>query len=146
MTSADRSAFEMSSLVPHEPPMLWIDEVVEHTDSSIVCRTTLRADHVFLDDGRAESLVVVELMAQTVAAFVGLSERVRGEAPRPGYLVAIPQARFLVPTVSLGQTLELACSRRFGEGRIASFSCVARHGDTPIAEAVIDVFRPDVAP
>jgi predicted hotdog family 3-hydroxylacyl-ACP dehydratase len=133
----------VAALVPHAPPMLWIDEIVQYTDESVVCRVTLRDEHVFLDQGQAESIVTVELMAQAVAAFVGLADRVRGETPRPGYLVAIPEARFLVPTVAVGQTLELVCSKRFGDDKIASFACVARHGAVPVADAIINVVRPD---
>jgi predicted hotdog family 3-hydroxylacyl-ACP dehydratase len=132
----------IAQLVPHQPPMLWIDELVEQSDDGIVCRVTLRPDHVFLDAGQAESVVLVELMAQSVAAFVGLADRRKGAEPRPGYLVAIPDARFFVPTVAVGQTLDITCSRRFGDDNIASFLCVARHANVALAEAIINVVRP----
>jgi predicted hotdog family 3-hydroxylacyl-ACP dehydratase len=132
----------VAPLVPHRPPMLWIDEVVEDSDDGIVCRVTLRPEHVFLDAGSAESVVTVELMAQSVAAFVGLTDAKKGGTPQPGYLVAIPEARFLVPTVAVGQTLDITCVRRFGDDKIASFSCVARHGQVVLAEAIINVVRP----
>jgi predicted hotdog family 3-hydroxylacyl-ACP dehydratase len=137
--------FPLADLVPHAPPMLWIDEIVEHGDESIVCRVTLREEHVFLDAGQAESVVVVELMAQSVAAFVGLADKLKGDVPRPGYLVAIPAARFFVPLVTLGQVIDIMCARRFGADKIASFSCVARHGNVALAEAIINVVRPDAS-
>ena len=137
--------FPVGDLVPHQPPMLWIDEVTEHGDESIVCRVTLRREHVFLDAGQAESVVVVELMAQSVAAFVGLADRQKGDPPRPGYLVAIPEARFFVPEVTLGQVIDISCARRFGAEKIASFFCVARHGNVALAEAIINVVRPDAS-
>ena len=132
----------VGDLVPHRPPMLWVDEIVEDSDEAIVCRVTLRPEHVFLDAGTAESVVIVELMAQSVAAFVGLADSKRGETPKPGYLVAIPEARFVVATVAVGQTLDIACARRFGDDKIASFSCVARHTNVVLAEAIINVVRP----
>jgi predicted hotdog family 3-hydroxylacyl-ACP dehydratase len=144
--TAPRDNPPVASLVPHRPPMLWIDEVLEHGDESIVCRVTLRDEHVFLDGGQAESVVIVELMAQSVAAFVGLTDRQKGDVPRPGYLVAIPEARFFVATVAVGQTIDIACSRRFGDDKIASFSCVARHANVALAEAIINVVRPGALP
>ncbi len=33
--------------IPHRPPMLLIDEVVSHDESSIVCRKTFRPDEFF---------------------------------------------------------------------------------------------------
>ena len=140
--TASRGDHSIQALVPHRPPMLWIDEVLAQSDDGIVCRVTLRDDHVFLDHGQAESVVMVELMAQSVAAFVGLADRKKGDVPRPGYLVAIPEARFFVATVAVGQTLEITCSRRFGDDKIASFACVARHAHVALAEAIINVVRP----
>jgi predicted hotdog family 3-hydroxylacyl-ACP dehydratase len=141
-SSEPQAILPAASFVPHRPPMLWIDDVIAHDDETIVCRVTLRDDHVFLDGGQAESVIIVELMAQSVAAFVGLADHKRGGVPRPGYLVAIPEARFFVPTVTSGQTIEITCARRFGDDKIASFSCVARHQNVALAEAIINVVRP----
>lgn len=33
--------------IPHRPPMLLVDEIVERADSSILCRKTFRADEFF---------------------------------------------------------------------------------------------------
>jgi predicted hotdog family 3-hydroxylacyl-ACP dehydratase len=132
----------VAELVPHKPPMLWIDEVLAFSAEEITCRVTLRDEHVFLDDGAAESVVVVELMAQAVAAQVGLADRQRGDSPRPGYLVAIPEATFFAPEVRRGQVIDLVCSRRFGDAAIASFACRAEVGGQTIAEAIINVVRP----
>jgi predicted hotdog family 3-hydroxylacyl-ACP dehydratase len=146
MSPGTVSASELANLIPHEPPMLWIDEVVHYTEDEILCRVTLHEGHVFIDDGQAESIVVVELLAQSVAALVGLSDRARGLRPRPGYLAAIPEATFYVPIVRVGQTLDLACSRSFGQAHVASFDCIARHAGNPVARAVINVVRPDKLP
>lgn len=43
MTSA-----EIEAVIPHRPPMLLIDEVVEQTDSSITTRKTFREDEYFV--------------------------------------------------------------------------------------------------
>ena len=35
------------SAIPHRPPMLLVDEIVDQTDDRIVCRKTFRADEFF---------------------------------------------------------------------------------------------------
>jgi 3-hydroxyacyl-[acyl-carrier-protein] dehydratase len=42
MTLAD-----IQSAIPHRPPMLLVDEVVERREGAIVCRKTFRADEFF---------------------------------------------------------------------------------------------------
>ncbi len=41
----DRS--EIESAIPHRPPMLLVDEVVQRNENQIVCRKTFRADEFF---------------------------------------------------------------------------------------------------
>lgn len=41
----DRS--EIESAIPHRPPMLLVDEVVQRNENRIVCRKTFRADEFF---------------------------------------------------------------------------------------------------
>jgi predicted hotdog family 3-hydroxylacyl-ACP dehydratase len=134
----------LATLVPHEPPMLWIDDIaaIDPAGEHIVCRVTLRGAHAFVENGAAETIVAIEWMAQAVAAFVGLEDANKGTAPRPGYLVAIPEARLLRDSVAVGTTVSLTCTRRFGDELLASFTCVARQGDDLLAEAVINVYRP----
>ncbi len=38
---------EIQNAIPHRPPMLLIDEVVERTDTSIICRKMFRPDEFF---------------------------------------------------------------------------------------------------
>lgn len=39
---------EITSAIPHRPPMLLVDEIVERTEDTIVCRKTFRDDEFFL--------------------------------------------------------------------------------------------------
>jgi 3-hydroxyacyl-[acyl-carrier-protein] dehydratase len=41
------SRAEIEAAIPHRPPMLLIDEVVERSDNRIVCRKTFRAEEYF---------------------------------------------------------------------------------------------------
>ncbi len=66
---------EIEALLPHRAPMLWIDRVIARDGARVRCELTVRADHVFVEDARAESLIAIEWMAQAVGALVGLTDR-----------------------------------------------------------------------
>lgn len=132
----------IETLVPHRGPMLWVDEVIGRGDDRVRTLLTIRPDHVFLTDGRVEALICVEWMAQTVAALVGLRDRDDGEAtPRPGYLIAIPEAHFLVPHFSVGDAVEIEVNRIWGDDELASFKCEVQRDHVPCATAQVSVYR-----
>lgn len=135
----------IQSLLPHEPPMLWVDEVVEHRADSVVCRLTIRAEHVFVENGQVEPLIAVEWMAQAVAALVGLWDRHNDLDPRPGFLIAIPEACFKVDTFAVGDELTLRATRVWGDDQLASFECEVERLGLQVATAQLSVYRRELS-
>ena len=131
----------IEELMPHRDPMLWVDEVVAREEEAVHCRLTLRDSHVFVHEGSVEPVVAIEFMAQAIAALVGLRDRQKNENIRPGYLIAIPEARFEVDTFSVGQTLDLHVKRVWGDDELASFECRVEHQGALAAQAQISVYR-----
>jgi predicted hotdog family 3-hydroxylacyl-ACP dehydratase len=131
----------IADLLPHRPPMLWIDEVIAQEGDEVRCRLTLRSEHVFVEDGAVEAITSIEWMAQTVGALVGLFDRQRSQVPRPGYLIAIPEAQFMVSTFAVGDELEIWAKRVWGDETLGSFeSQVLRNGEL-LARAQLSVYR-----
>ncbi len=132
----------IETLVPHRGPMLWLDEVIGCGDNRLRTLLTIRPDHVFVTDGRVEALICVEWMAQTVAALVGLRDRDDGHAtPRPGYLIAIPEAHFLVAHFNVGDAVEIEVSRIWGDAELAAFKCEVERNHVQCATAQVSVYR-----
>jgi predicted hotdog family 3-hydroxylacyl-ACP dehydratase len=125
--------------------MLWLDSVVARQADDVHCRLTLRDSHVFVIAGEIESVVSIEWMAQAVAALVGLSDHERAEEPRPGYLIAVPQARFMVPTFRVGDVLEVRAHRAWGDDTLASFEAEVERDGAIAATAQLSVYRRKVA-
>ncbi len=131
----------IETLLPHRPPMLWLDEVIAREGDRVRCLLTLRADHVFIEAGRAEPLIAIEWMAQAVGALVGMIDRDKDQDPRPGYLIAIPDGHFHVPHFSVGDVLEIEAARVWGHDQLASFECKVERGSVLCATAQISVYR-----
>jgi 3-hydroxymyristoyl/3-hydroxydecanoyl-(acyl carrier protein) dehydratase len=83
------------SLVPHRPPFLLVDRILEFSGQKGVLECVVRPDNIFLNgDGTFPSLALVELMAQAAAAIMGYSDLIEGKDIKMGFLVDIRQVRF----------------------------------------------------
>ena len=121
--------------------MLWVDEVVAREGDAVHCRLTVREGHVFVEDGEVEPIAAIEWMAQSVAALVGLMDRQKQETPRPGYLIAVPEAQFFVERFAVGDVLDLRAKRTWGDDTLASFECEVERGGERAATAQLSVYR-----
>ncbi|MBN2644652.1 MAG: hypothetical protein JXR59_04165 [Desulfuromonadaceae bacterium] len=75
-------------LLPHRPPMLLIDELLECQPTSGRVTARFDANSLFADrGGQIEPVVMVELLAQAWAAVKGWQDRSQGLPVRQGYLV-----------------------------------------------------------
>ncbi len=135
----------LTELLPHRPPMLWLDEVLDHDAEAarVRCALTLRSEHAFVREGRAEPLIAIEWMAQAIGALVGLRDRAQGQAPRAGFLIAVPEALFDTDGFALGERLEITATRIWGDDQLASFGCEVWRGASCVARAQISVYRRD---
>lgn len=131
----------IETLLPHRAPMLWLDEVIARDGDCVRCALTPRPDHIFVEAGRVEPLIAIEWMAQTVGALVGMRDREQSLDPRPGYLIAIPDARFHVSHFALGERLEIEAKRVWGDDQLASFECRVTRGELVCATSQVSVYR-----
>lgn len=114
---------EPSALIPHRPPFLFLDELVELTPgTSARGRWTLKGDEDFFDGhfpGRPTlpGVLIVEALAQLGAAATLAGDRFAGKLPLFG---GIDKARFrrqVVPGDTLDLYVELGrMSARAGRG------------------------------
>jgi predicted hotdog family 3-hydroxylacyl-ACP dehydratase len=84
----------IEALLPHRPPMLWIESLIECTDTTVTATALLGHEHFTVDSGTVPECVLVECMAQTVAAALGQRARTRGHSANagvgaPGMLAAV---------------------------------------------------------
>ncbi len=81
---------DAQELVPHHPPMLFIDQLLEADDESAVAVTVIKPGHLLArEDGSMSQTALLEIMAQTVAAMRGYIELKAGNPPAEGYLVGV---------------------------------------------------------
>lgn len=135
----------VSQLIPHRGPAVLIDEVVEHHDEETRSVAVIHERMQYVSEGRVDAVVALELMAQTVAAHVGLRGRWSGDEPQQGYVVGVPKMRFFGGGYSVGDRLSVLVRAVFVEGPVARFEGEVRKGPALRAEGSLTVFEPPVS-
>lgn len=133
----------LEALLPHRPPMLLLDEVLECSPGRACCRVRLRPDSPFMEAGRVRALVALEYMGQAAAACAGAQAREAGGAPRIGLLLGTRELTLAVEHFSAGDALVVEAERLAEDERLCSFRCRVLRGEALAAQATLNVLLLD---
>jgi 3-hydroxyacyl-[acyl-carrier-protein] dehydratase len=132
----------IEQLIPHRPPFLLVDEILElEPGKRVLARREVRADDWWFSGHFPERAVMpgvltIEAIAQAGAVAVLAAEENRGKLP---FFAGIDDCRFK-RIVEPGDTLTLECVFVRVRGPIAKGEGRAFVGDELAAEAVLTVF------
>lgn len=136
----------VASVVPQKPPMVLLDEIVDHDDVWTRCRVRIRPGIPCAEsDGSVPIAVTLEYMAQCAAVRSGLRRRARGNGPpREGFLIGTRRLVFHWPRLANGEVLDVRVRELWDDGELSSFQCeVAREGSGELAaECILNAFIP----
>lgn len=134
----------IEQIIPHRGTMLLLDSVSAHGDVTLTAHAYVRADAWYADEnGAMPAWIGIELMAQAIAAHVGLQSMRAGEGVRPGVLLGTRRYEALVPAFESGARLTITVEEvlRSEEGHGAYTCAIEAHG-ARCAEATVKVFQP----
>jgi len=97
-------SLKITDLIPHRPPFLFIDEIVEHDETALTARRLWRAEEDFYNGHYPGSpitpgVLLCEAVFQAGAAFMSLQSQAEGAGPGAGVplLAKISDVRFRNP-------------------------------------------------
>jgi predicted hotdog family 3-hydroxylacyl-ACP dehydratase len=140
---------DIESLIPHRASMRLVQAVVERGDGTICCSGLVPMDNPTAAEGRAPTIMALELAAQSAAVLEALQRRdaaMRSEnnddGPRIGYLVSLRNARLHQPTVPAGETLHATVHHAGGAAALARYEAkvTSKDGEVLYAEAVLGTY------
>lgn len=104
---------DIGDLVPHTTPMLALERLVEWEPDRARAIACLRADHPLMRRGFADACVTIELITQTVAAYLGMLSFRRGEPVHVGMVVACRKLELHRARIEPGErlTTDVRCVR-----------------------------------
>ena len=132
-------------LAPHDPPMLFVDELTEWNSDSLVARYRVSADNPLLVPGRGvPGYVAFEVMAQSISVHDGMTRRQSGEPPQIGFLLGARKFTTTRDWLQIGEILVIRVDAVLNEGELRAFDCrVESESGEEIAQAELKVFRPE---
>ncbi len=117
--------------LPHQGTMRWLDGVVSHTPTATTATAMLRSDTPWVGaDGSCDPSVVIELLAQAMAAHGGCAAEA-GTPPRRGFLVSARQIELRTPALRVGEPLWVRADHVRGELGMVAFRCTLGNGAAP---------------
>ena len=136
--------YSVEELLPHEPPMVLLDELLDWTDKGARTAVLIRDDSPFAVAGfGVPAHVGIELMAQTCGVFAGLEAKQAGEPVKLGFLLGSRRYSAERDRFQAGERLEIQVTSVFHEGPMAVFDCRIESEGRVVAAAQLTLYRPD---
>lgn len=134
--------------LPHESPMILLDEVVSVADNSADCRVAIHSAGVLAPFLTAEHTLPgwygLELMAQTVGVWSGWHRQQRGQQSIALGMV-LGAREYICPAGEFPADviLDIHVSLLMQDARFGSFECTISHLNQTLATGRINTFQPD---
>ena len=134
----------IETIIPHRGTMLLLDSVSACSDESLTALASVSADAWYADEqGAMPAWIGIELMAQAIAAHVGLLSMRDGEPARPGVLLGTRRYEAAQAAFASGVPLCVTVNEllRSEEGH-GAYGCTINQDGKRLAEATVKVYQP----
>ena len=114
----------VAELLPHAGEMVFLTDVLEHTETGTVCSVEVGAGPFIEPDGRVGAWIGIEYMAQCIAAHGILTALDSDEPPRIGMLLGSRRIRLHSGHFETGQRLIVRAKPTWGQrSGLVAFEC-----------------------
>ena len=80
---------DIKLLIPQRDPIIMIDKIVGHSDEKTSTSLTIKDTNIFVEENIFQSSGLIEHIAQSSAARMGMQTAKEGKKPLLGYIVSI---------------------------------------------------------
>jgi predicted hotdog family 3-hydroxylacyl-ACP dehydratase len=139
----NRFDINIGDLLPHRDRMLLIDEILEVDDKTAVTRATVTDQWPFFDGNGVDSLVLIEVVAQTAGISNGWVriQKHGKDSEKKGWLVGIKQSRFFVDTLVLNDRIITRAENQFEYEGYRQILGTAKIGSEVVGEVALQVIQ-----
>jgi predicted hotdog family 3-hydroxylacyl-ACP dehydratase len=139
-SSAPTLPIEAITLLPHRPPMLFVDSLTERFDDEARGLAVMPGSGICCDEGKIFPEYFIEVIAQTMAMAHGYDALVAGHPMRDGLLVAIDRFSFL-HTAASGTRLNVHVKKTMEFGAVKILHGEIYDGETLLVEGDLKVWE-----
>lgn len=96
--------WSIEELIPQKHPFVFIDEVLDFNETEIRTRFEVKAEGIFVADGKLQEAALIENIAQTAAALEGCNARLNNTEIKVGFIGSVKKLEIVKAAIP-GQTL-----------------------------------------
>jgi predicted hotdog family 3-hydroxylacyl-ACP dehydratase len=136
----------IEELIPHSGPLVLVDELVHWAAGEAVCSLRVREGAPFVTNGKVESAVTIEYMAQTVAACLGYEALRGGAGVRVGMIIACKRFVAHADALEVGDALSIDVKRVRGNEMLSHFDCRVLRAGAVFSEGTLTLYHAEKPP
>ncbi|VAW58523.1 3-hydroxydecanoyl-[ACP] dehydratase [hydrothermal vent metagenome] len=141
--SPEAPSYSLSDVLIHDDIMRLLDDVFDFQEKKLSASVSITSDSEFLnEDNEIPAWVGIEYMAQTIAAWAGITHRNRGNVLKKGYLLGTRKFTAHVTHFSLNSELTIFIEKVYEGDDLGVFDCSITAADKLLAEASLNVYQP----
>ncbi len=134
---------DAARLVPHKPPMLLIDRLIEMKERASVSEMTVKADSIFVNGtGTLDDASYPEIISQAIAAQEGFRKLGCRNGQPEGFLLGVKKLEVL-GKARVGDCLRISVFKAAKYGDFGIINGEVYRGDEVIARGEVKVFQSD---
>ena len=136
---------DIEEVLQHRGNMRLIDQLIEFNNESIVVEYLPRSDAWYAgDQGKMPAWIGIELMAQAVAAHVGMLKRSAELPQKNGALVGTRRYSSTASSFAAGIALQIQATVVYQDASgLGAYDCSIHCNGNALANATLKVFEPD---
>ena len=135
----------LPDLVPHQGPALLVDSVTEVEEHAISCHATISPRMWSADAEGVSTMICLELMAQSVAAYTGYHALRLGKTLERAFLVSCRRLVLERTRLHHGDQVDIHAKVRFvGNGALRAFDCEVICNGERVAHGSLNVYEGDL--
>lgn len=142
LVSTSSRLYPIELLLPHQHPMILLDEVIAYDAQSIRARVKITPSSVFFGPDGVPAYVGIEYMAQTCGAYAGAHAQDKGQPVRVGFLLGTRRYDCRLPYFCLGDELVVSATAIYKDDEMGSFDCKIEVNGLVAATAQLTVYQP----
>jgi len=132
---------DIESLIPHRAPIKIINEVLEIQEDFAITTAIVNPSWPLFGGNAADSLVLIEAVAQTAAIVEGYKRAKRGKAGVKGWLVGVKNAEFNVAKIPIDTQLTILVNSKYSFDNYGVVQGIIKTGENILATIVLQALR-----
>ncbi|MDO6498299.1 hotdog family protein [Photobacterium sanguinicancri] len=134
----------LHQLLPHDTPMVLVDELIDVGDEHVHCQVTIREENIFFNSQTRSipGYVGIEFMAQSVAGWSGYQAWCNNQSAPIGFLLGSRRYDSDYSQFDEHNVFDIFAEKVMENNGMAAFACRIEHQGTVIAKSQLNAFVP----